>query len=352
MQKELPKYLAPRDKNNANNKEYKYIPKKIFQTYETNQVSSGMYDAASTWIDKNPDWEYHFFDDNDCRNFIKDNLPKKVLVAYDTLVPGAFKADLFRYCVLYIYGGVYVDSKAELLVSLNDVIPSDVEFLSVKDRSGDMQDPFGSYILQAFICSKRKHLFLEKVINLIVENAEIGYYGVEPISPTGPGAIGKAINLALGRREGHPHLLGKNNIVGFEYTLWNNVEKYVICDSFDKLVFRYEYFNYRKDLLGGGGSRDNNIARSYRYCWCFDKVYANHKVLRPKYNGFFLKQFKRDRYKSVRMLLKFSNDITVINKILFSYMREEGVLGFLRIVPLHIKYQYIYPLFRFLGLKR
>ena len=52
MQKELPKYLAPRDKNPANNKEYKYIPKKIFQTWETNHVSLGMYDAVHTWIDK------------------------------------------------------------------------------------------------------------------------------------------------------------------------------------------------------------------------------------------------------------------------------------------------------------
>ena len=56
----LPISLPPRDKNPSNNKEYKYIPKKKFQTYETNKVSSGMYDAVHTWIDKNPDWEYLF----------------------------------------------------------------------------------------------------------------------------------------------------------------------------------------------------------------------------------------------------------------------------------------------------
>ena len=56
----LPISLYPRDKNPSNNKEYKYIPKKIFQTWVTNQVSPGMYDAVHTWIDKNPDWEYLF----------------------------------------------------------------------------------------------------------------------------------------------------------------------------------------------------------------------------------------------------------------------------------------------------
>ena len=122
MQKELPKYLPPRDTSPSNKKSYKYIPKKIFQTWETNQVTPGMYDAVYTWIDKNPDWEYHFFDKDDRRNFIKDNFPKKVLDAYDNLIPGAYKADLWRYCVLYIHGGVYTDIKAVLLLGLNDVI--------------------------------------------------------------------------------------------------------------------------------------------------------------------------------------------------------------------------------------
>ena len=75
--KEIPNYLPARDKNPSNKKEYKYIPKKIFQTWGTNQVSPGMYDAVYTWIDKNPDWEYHFFDNDDCRNFIKIISQKK-----------------------------------------------------------------------------------------------------------------------------------------------------------------------------------------------------------------------------------------------------------------------------------
>ena len=29
------------------------------------------------------------------------------------MVPGAYKADLWRYCILYIYGGIYIDIKLE-----------------------------------------------------------------------------------------------------------------------------------------------------------------------------------------------------------------------------------------------
>ena len=73
QQKTLTKYLPARDKSPSNKKEYKYIPKKIFQTWVTNKVNPGMYDAVYTWIDKNPDWEYHFFDAKARRDFIKDN---------------------------------------------------------------------------------------------------------------------------------------------------------------------------------------------------------------------------------------------------------------------------------------
>jgi mannosyltransferase OCH1-like enzyme len=59
----------------------------------------------------NPEFEYHFYDDNQCREYIKDNFNKDVLHAFDKLIPGAFKADLWRYCILYKKGGIYLDIK-------------------------------------------------------------------------------------------------------------------------------------------------------------------------------------------------------------------------------------------------
>ena len=90
----------------------------------------------STWIDKNPDWEYHFFDKTARRDFIKDHFPKKVLDAYDTLIPGAYKADLWRYCVLYVNGGVYADCKLFLCNKLDMLLDPNTKFTSVKDRKG------------------------------------------------------------------------------------------------------------------------------------------------------------------------------------------------------------------------
>ena len=54
---------------------------------------------------------HYLFHDVACREFIGREYPPDVLMAYDRLIPTAFKADLWRYCVLYKYGGVYLDAK-------------------------------------------------------------------------------------------------------------------------------------------------------------------------------------------------------------------------------------------------
>lgn len=54
--------------------------------------------------------------------------------AYDALIPGAFKADLFRYCVLFIYGGVYADIDVMLTSKLEMAIDDDVGFMVPLDK--------------------------------------------------------------------------------------------------------------------------------------------------------------------------------------------------------------------------
>ena len=46
--------------------------------------------------------------DKDCKNLV-DSIDYRISQAYDSLIPTAYKADIWRYCVLYKYGGVYGD---------------------------------------------------------------------------------------------------------------------------------------------------------------------------------------------------------------------------------------------------
>lgn len=98
------------------------IPKKLMQTYISyDKVPKKVFNNIKKFAGN---YEYSFFDHNTRYNFIKDNYDKSVLDAYNNLENLAHKSDLFRYCYLYINGGVYLDIKIELLKPL-DLIFSD-----------------------------------------------------------------------------------------------------------------------------------------------------------------------------------------------------------------------------------
>ena len=88
---------------------------------------------AQSWKNQ-AGWNYRFYLDNDIEIFLSTHFPPEVKEAYDALSPGAFKADLFRYCVLFVYGGVYADVDVLLESKLDVVIENDVGFMVPLDR--------------------------------------------------------------------------------------------------------------------------------------------------------------------------------------------------------------------------
>ena len=105
----------------------KVIPRHVYQTWSTKDIPKFMKKTIDHNKEQNPDFIFHLYDDADCRNFIKQHYTADVLSAYDGLKPGAYKADLWRYCILYMYGGIYMDVKIKLLFnfSLSELIYSE-----------------------------------------------------------------------------------------------------------------------------------------------------------------------------------------------------------------------------------
>ena len=100
----IPNVLPPRLKIDYEQK----IPKIIWQTMKTNRVPLFMKDYIDTWTDKNPEYEYRFYNDEDILAFLKNDFPD-FLEGYKKLKYGASKADIWRYLTIYKYGGVYAD---------------------------------------------------------------------------------------------------------------------------------------------------------------------------------------------------------------------------------------------------
>ena len=156
------------------------IPLKIYQTWKTTDLPEKMKENIERLKSKNPDFEYHLFDDDDCREFIKEHFEEEVLNAYNKLIPGAYKADLWRYCILYINGGVYLDIKYSNVGDFNLITLTDNEYFVIDIPKS------GSGVYNAFMICKPGNKILLEAINRIVKNVDNEYYGESALYPTGP----------------------------------------------------------------------------------------------------------------------------------------------------------------------
>jgi len=161
------------------------IPKIIIQTAKDDLYKSLLhFNAQKTFLELNPEYEYKFFDDIDCREFIKNNFPEIVLDTFDMLNPGAYKADLFRYCYIYINGGCYFDNKYILRVPLREIIKNEYDNIYCQDRGDDLM--FNSVII-----SIKNAIEFKNCIDNIIENVKNNFYGSISLEPTGPKLFNK-----------------------------------------------------------------------------------------------------------------------------------------------------------------
>jgi hypothetical protein len=97
------------------------IPLVIHQTYiSANRVPEKVVKNITEFA---PTHKREFYDDQRCKEFLLEHFDGKVLDAYNSLRHGAHKADLFRYCVLYIKGGIYLDIKTQLIKPIKELFP-------------------------------------------------------------------------------------------------------------------------------------------------------------------------------------------------------------------------------------
>ena len=88
-------------------------PLVIHQTYQNiGKIPSKVYENIKQFA---PLHKHVVYDDLAAFTFLRENFSDKVTLTFKSLVLGAHKADLFRYAVLYILGGIYLDIKTELL---------------------------------------------------------------------------------------------------------------------------------------------------------------------------------------------------------------------------------------------
>ncbi|GAX23827.1 hypothetical protein FisN_20Hh029 [Fistulifera solaris] len=194
----------------------RHIPRIIHQTW-FEPITREKYPKMSQLVQSfhQAGWQYEFYDDNRASQFLKAHFPPAVREAYDALLPGAYKADLFRYCVLLIMGGVYADVDVLLECNLDELIPPSVGFMAPQDTPGTESGQ--RYCLwNGFLAAAPAHPFLAQAIQNVVNHVRNRYTSIDyddmlcpnpdfsvshtwdTLLTSGPCILGASVNDVLG----------------------------------------------------------------------------------------------------------------------------------------------------------
>jgi mannosyltransferase OCH1-like enzyme len=156
------------------------IPRNIFQAWHSDTLPNSVKYCIENIKKCNPNFNHYLYNDEKCREFIKEHFSEEVLKAYDSIVPAAIKIDLWRYCILYKYGGIYLDVKYFCVNGFNFNYLLDKEYFC-KDVKNS-----GSGIYNAIIICKPNNEIMKKCIEQVVNNVNNKFYGNSIFEPSGP----------------------------------------------------------------------------------------------------------------------------------------------------------------------
>ena len=109
------------------------IPRILHQSWKTTELPSPADRWRRSWLTLNPDFEHRFYDDDECIDFVRHNAPQFLRI-YQGLPTAIQRADLFRYLVVYLTGGMWADIDMECLRPIAPLLAANRMILSVETK--------------------------------------------------------------------------------------------------------------------------------------------------------------------------------------------------------------------------
>jgi hypothetical protein len=179
--------------------ETQLIPLHVYQTWHSLTLTPSMQRHRNHLMQTNPEFQFHLFDDTMCDKFIAEHFDSDVVFAFRHLKPGAYKADLWRYCVLWVHGGIYLDIKFSTVApfKLSDLTTQE-HF--VRDRTLFNVD---CGIYNGCMVTFPQNPSLWACIRQIVDHVKHGAYfiyshhAIDALSITGPILLGRMLHYPM-----------------------------------------------------------------------------------------------------------------------------------------------------------
>lgn len=169
------------------------IPKIIWQTYKDpyDSLQEYMHNAINTWKTLNPEYEYRYMDDTQAAEFVLKEFGEEWHNIFINVPVGVMRGDLWRYMVIYKYGGVYTDLDTECLKPIDTWLDDEYDMIVCPETS--------EHFCQWTFAATAGHPILKSVLDHIKEVFKNPDYKKPHFvhNTTGPAIWSKGILAAL-----------------------------------------------------------------------------------------------------------------------------------------------------------
>lgn len=174
------------------------IPKIIHQTYKNYDLPE-TYKMCQTEIQKlHPDFEYRFYTDDDMDRLMKTEFPE-YYDKFNELPRMIMKIDMFRYFLMYKYGGLYADMDY-LMFKPFDILNEKIVIPTNRDLDNNRLTSLGNCIF----ASVPNHLFWKSLIDTLftIDRKNLPFSGFDNvIKSTGPMFVFNMYNEYLNKHD-------------------------------------------------------------------------------------------------------------------------------------------------------
>ena len=181
-----------------------HIPKVIHQIWYQggNKVPKEYRRYAISWMRNHEDYEYLLWEKDDIENLIKRSFPK-YLQFYEMLPSMIQKIDFAKYCIMYAYGGLYVDMDCECLKPIDSLFLKTNKKLFVVSLDVDIFEQIASNYYDTlynngwFASSKKNALWKQLIKFVSQQPIERAWYETNIayiFRTTGPKAFSQIVN--------------------------------------------------------------------------------------------------------------------------------------------------------------
>jgi len=225
------------------------IPKIIWQTYKDDfkAIPVQAQRCAATWKKQNRGYKYNYFNDKEAASLILKDFGQEWHDLFVNVPIGVVRGDIFRYLMIYKYGGIYSDIDTACQVPISEWIDGPTEskgdydaVFAVELLRGSSQKPYR--ICQwTFAAAPGLEIFKNIIDNVKIKLQTINWDEVDDVNNAVHYVSGPEVfSLSVLEAMGFATTVGEELVVDPKVDLLNNAE-YVVNSKYaiDNKIFIY-----------------------------------------------------------------------------------------------------------------